>query len=260
MHIDVTLRDFPFSRMGELSSFLGHPVAGNIFANAAYDAQATRQAADVTSQSYQAGILGGLTPAPDRAEDEAFEHVAAHPVVEVAPAAPGIQTDSAGMPWDSRIHAATRATVADGTWRSRRGVEPELTKEVEAELKHVMGLPVVPAAPSYSDVLEAAFCSAPEAPAAPFAPSVGAPAPPPSFTPPTLAIVPAGVAPTASHSESNPTFPIFMRAVTKAFAAKELDQARLQAAVQVVGLPSLPMLASRPDLVGAVAAALGLIL
>lgn len=41
--------------------------------------------------------------------------------------------DSAGRPWDERIHSATKAVNADGTWRNRRGVDKELLKKVEAE-------------------------------------------------------------------------------------------------------------------------------
>jgi hypothetical protein len=51
-----------------------------------------------------------------------------------------------------------------------------------------------------------------------------------------------------------------MQKITAAFAAKTLDQAAIGAAVQAAGLPSLPMLASRPDLVPVVATALGLAL
>lgn len=42
--------------------------------------------------------------------------------------------DSAGYPWDERIHAGSRATVADGTWRKKRGVSPEEVAAVEATL------------------------------------------------------------------------------------------------------------------------------
>lgn len=42
--------------------------------------------------------------------------------------------DSKGTPWDARIHSESRATVADGTWRKRRGVSDELFNEVMAEL------------------------------------------------------------------------------------------------------------------------------
>lgn len=43
--------------------------------------------------------------------------------------------DSAGMPWNEKIHASSRATVADGTWRKKRGVSDELVAEVEAGLQ-----------------------------------------------------------------------------------------------------------------------------
>lgn len=42
--------------------------------------------------------------------------------------------DRAGMPWDARIHASSKATVADGTWRLKRNVSPELVEQVKAEL------------------------------------------------------------------------------------------------------------------------------
>jgi hypothetical protein len=51
-----------------------------------------------------------------------------------------------------------------------------------------------------------------------------------------------------------------MQKITQAFIAKTLDQATIQGACQQVGLPSLPMLASRPDLVGQVATILGIAL
>ena len=56
--------------------------------------------------------------------------------------------DSSGIPWDSRIHAATKALNGDGTWRIKRGVDKSLVDQVTIELKKLMALPVpVPAAP-----------------------------------------------------------------------------------------------------------------
>lgn len=43
--------------------------------------------------------------------------------------------DSAGLPWDERIHAPSKATNKDGTWRARRGLEQALVSAVEAELR-----------------------------------------------------------------------------------------------------------------------------
>ena len=67
----------------------------------------------------------------------------------------GVDLDAKGFPWDNRIHAGTKRKNADGSWTAKRGVDPALVAQVEAELRQVMGA----------------------APAAPLAPAV--PAPPP---------------------------------------------------------------------------------
>src|ERR1043165_8322493 len=36
--------------------------------------------------------------------------------------------DSRGLPWDERIHAGTKATNADGSWRNKRGVDKALVE------------------------------------------------------------------------------------------------------------------------------------
>lgn len=43
--------------------------------------------------------------------------------------------DAAGLPWDARIHASSKAKTVDGYWRARRGVDESLVSQVEAELK-----------------------------------------------------------------------------------------------------------------------------
>lgn len=52
------------------------------------------------------------------------------PVNSAAPA-----TDASGMPWDARIHASTKGTNEDGTWRKKRKVDATLVAAVEAELR-----------------------------------------------------------------------------------------------------------------------------
>jgi hypothetical protein len=55
-----------------------------------------------------------------------------------APSATTSATDSVNkqdLPWDERIHAVTQAKNKDGSWRYKRGVEPETIKSVEEELK-----------------------------------------------------------------------------------------------------------------------------
>lgn len=64
---------------------------------------------------------------------------AASPVPNPPPAAatpaPAAAVDAKGLPWDERIHASSRAKIADGSWRMKRGVERALVAEVEAQLR-----------------------------------------------------------------------------------------------------------------------------
>lgn len=202
------------------------------------------------------------------------------------PVAPGIQVDSAGMPWDHRIHASSRAKVTDGTWRQRRNLDLNVLASVEAEMKAVMGLPPVPstaqavatpttgtggyeatgsvASPAVLTPEQAFVASVPTPPAAvavpvppPFADSVVIPAVPPSISPATVS---AGAAVTASPSSAAPTFPQLVGRITKMLAAKELDQAAIAGACAALNIPHMPALAARPDLVPAMAAALGIAL
>lgn len=176
----------------------------------------------------------------------------APPAPPVSPATPpaGIDVDVKGYPWDGRIHSSSRAKVADGSWRQRRNLDPVVLAAVERELQQTMGLPVTTAAP-------VSPLSPPPAvvPPAPFALSAVPPVPPVSISPTPL----AGAAPSAFPSETA-GFPALMTKLTAAFVAKTITQEQILAAVQSVGLPSLPMLVSRPDLVVPVATALGIAL
>ena len=53
------------------------------------------------------------------------------------------QVDSAGFPWDERIHSGAKTTKADGTWTYKKGAS-SLVAAVEAELRAKgAGVPVV---------------------------------------------------------------------------------------------------------------------
>lgn len=41
--------------------------------------------------------------------------------------------DSAGQPWDARIHSGGKSLIADGTWRIKKGTDPKLVEQVRAE-------------------------------------------------------------------------------------------------------------------------------
>lgn len=85
-----------------------------------------------------------VPPAPAAAAASSLPSVPAATAV-VPPA--GVDLDSRGFPWDHRIHASTKGQNADGAWKKRKNVEAELTTLVEAELRALMSVPVVPPAP-----------------------------------------------------------------------------------------------------------------
>lgn len=166
--------------------------------------------------------------------------------------------DKNGLPWDSRIHAASKAINADGTWRQKRGVAPELVATVEAQLRGVMVVPVPdthgsPELDEDATKLEAMGGDA--------GPTIGdidlgqnrhegqvvgiAPPPPPSpstvLPPPPPVTTPAG----------DPTiFPELVAYITAQKVAGKLTQAQLDAALQIIGVQgALPVMAARPDLI-----------
>lgn len=59
--------------------------------------------------------------------------------------------DSKGMPWDARIHSASREIKKDGSWRYRRGAEDNQIQAVEQELigkvKHQQAAEMTPSVP-----------------------------------------------------------------------------------------------------------------
>lgn len=131
----------------------------------------------------------------------------------------GVLTDSAGMLWDARIHASTKATIQDGTWKKRRGVEPAVVAEVEAQLRTAAAIPVP----------------------ARLAPAAGWPFPTGN---------PHAGAPPA------PTFGSMMVFITERIQSKALTQEQVTAVVQSLGLQSINLVMSRTDLIPAIMDAL----
>lgn len=60
-------------------------------------------------------------------------------------AAPAV--DARGIPWNGDYHASTKARNADGTWRTKRGVDKAKLEAWEKTLQPSMPVPGVPAAP-----------------------------------------------------------------------------------------------------------------
>lgn len=160
--------------------------------------------------------------------------------------AAGVEVDSDGLPWDERIHAGTKTTLAKTKqWKKKRGVPAELVTTVEAELRAAMA--VKSSGNVATTAVEPSEPSAPPAP--PAAPST------------TVADVVQPVSPPAPATPATPaatggisTLPELMAASTGAGKTP----ADMLAAAQKCGLASVALLGARPDLIPTVAAELGL--
>lgn len=219
-----------------------------------------------TSTTAPGGLA--LVPTPGSA--------AGAPSVPAAPSNPAggaVELDIHGIPWDSRIHAGTASKNADGAWKRKKGVGDVFYNDTAAELRRVMAIPAPVVAPP-PPVDAAPLASS--APVAPPAPPMMPPAPPaPPVVPPGPApSVPASVAPpvapapltTAPAATDNipaapgpvlntepKTFPELMSLATGLLQAGRIQQAELISACQASGVPNLPSLAPRPDLIPGVA-------
>lgn len=146
--------------------------------------------------------------------------------------------DKSGLPWDERIHASTRTKNADGQWKRKRGIDEATVTQVEAELRQLMAIPS-PAPLTVTEVPQPAPSQ--ETPAA------SAPGP---------VLVPAPPAPAPAANPAQSDFIALVQRCTQLVATGKLKQEELTAAVNGVGVPALPMLASRPDLIPQVSAAI----
>lgn len=186
------------------------------------------------------GISLGAEPIVDQDPAAAFggpqPAAASAPSVSPAPTAPtdGPAFDSAGLPWDERIHSSGRSLVKDGTWRRKGGISDDTYNSVIAELK---GAPMSPPAP------------APVAPVAPVAPQ------PPSSTAPAAPTPPPAppVSPPAAPS-SLPPFPAFMVRMAAYQKDGKITLARIGEIAASCGIAQLTGLAQQPDLIPSVEA------
>ena len=160
----------------------------------------------------------------------------------VASSVAGVDLDAKGFPWDNRIHAGTKRKNADGSWTAKRGVDPALVATVEAELRQVMGAaPAAPLAPT----VPAPPPTAPIAPVVVSAPQVTAP-PAPAVAP----AAPAGEVPADARAQ----FVALVGRASAAIQGQKVTQAEVNQCCADAGVPALPLLANRLDLVAQVAA------
>lgn len=246
MTVTITITDPTATEATALRAYLTALHGGTATGGVAYDVQVDTLADRAAYDGQTAGFAVLVSDDPEMSEAQAT----------TAEDAGAPDFDSAGMPWDERIHASSRATVADGTWRKKRGVSDELVAEVETELA-VKGFAA--RANGYAEVDAAGITDAEvpeptvEAPSVPDAPEV-----PPSpkddvdnadysegqITEPTDT-PPPPPAPTA-----NPFLAVMSRiGKSKLDKAKKDELLTAAGALDEKGAPSILVLNKRPELI-----------
>jgi len=224
---ESTLPESAFGKPDEAAAAFGVPTAPLPLGATAAPSIAAVAPLPIAPAAIPAAILPATptVPAPP-----APTTVNAVPIAAPLPGSPvgGVDLDKHGLPWDNRIHAGTKRKNADGSWTAKRGVDPALVATVEAELRQVMGA----------------------APAAPLAPAVPAPqvtAPP---APAVAPAAPAGEVPADARAQ----FVALVGRASAAIQAGKVTQAEITQCCAAAGVPALPLLANRLDLVAQVAA------
>lgn len=131
------------------------------------------------------------------------------------------EVDKKGMRWDARIHSSSKAKIADGTWKYRRGVTDEEIKRVEGELSGtVVATPPAQPGPSIAQLVD----------------------------------------PTVDPVVLRQQFAQLMLKVAKSKGEGKLTAEEVTAALQPYGIASLPLLANKLEVVPQVTAAIDAIL
>lgn len=177
--------------------------------------------------------------------------------------------DKDGVPWDARVHSETRKMNADGTWRYRRNLDPNVKASITAELRalhykafpNTPQLPLAPPPPTFTPAGVTAPLPPGMAPAVPAGPvdtqmtgvaSTNQPVAPPAPVPVSNG-VPLGL-PNAPLPPAVPAlgFRDFMSAVNKAMAAGRLSSDQVALACKAVNLDGITSLAGEPGKIGLV--------
>lgn len=168
------------------------------------------------------------------------------PANTAVPQSPNLaEVDSKGMPWDARIHSSSKAKVADGSWKYRRGVSDEEVKRVEAEI----AFPSYEYATTSNGPIASEVFPAPAATEVKAGGTVSGIAPPPP-----LGSLPAMSG--TSEPDLRKEFAQLMIRVAQAKGAGKITAEEVTAALADHAVPSLPMLSMKLDLVPSVAAAI----
>lgn len=124
------------------------------------------------------------------------------------------ELDSAGLPWDERIHSGSKKKNVDGKWKLRKNVDDALVKSVEAENRGAAPTGEIPA-----------FLQNQPAPVAPvIAPAIVPATLVANATPPAPVAPPAPTAPLAVQPQAPIArdFSGLMLQISKLFASKQI--------------------------------------
>jgi hypothetical protein len=132
-----------------------------------------------------------------------------------------IELDTAGFPWDERIHAKNKSKKSDGTWRGGRGATPSKIRKIQNELR------------------EAGFGKVGAVESRPSNPLNLPPAPP-------------------GDRSGDTRFDDFMSQMLQLTLEKKITAKQIIAAVQSIGLKETLELNEKPHLISDVIKALGL--
>lgn len=173
----------------------------------------------------------------------------------------GVELDSKGLPWDGRIHAESKGKIADGTWRKKRNLDPALLAKVEGELRQVMGATGAPLAHSTAPIAttQAPATVAPVTANLPTAsvsqPAVAPPPPAPvAGAAPTMPAAPNAAPAGEVPADARAQFVALVGRASAAIQGQKVTQAEVNQCCADAGVPALPLLANRLDLVAQVAA------
>lgn len=127
--------------------------------------------------------------------------------------APTIDYDSRGILWDARIHSRTKSKLADGSWKSARGIDKNLVQKLEQQqLGTAEGVNI----------------------------------------PPSPAIIPVSPLNKSETVSFDITYAALANLILKESSTGKLSKSRVIELLKSVGVSNLPELAARLDLVPAV--------
>lgn len=193
-------------------------------------------------------------PAPVDPVSQVQPQPVAAPVAPQAPApaaaVPQVTHDSTGLPHDPRIHSPNRTQNADGSWRRKKGLDPAILAQVEAELRAAQPVASVSQAAPVPQVSAPAPVQPVHDAAAAFfgqpAPQAPAPAAPVQMTGTEAQAALFGQFAAPQPVAAPVTFPDFMRVISAGVNSGKIDPPYIGQLTERLGITSVADLASAP--------------